>query len=101
MEPIFEALEGAGATDPADNVADDVIQRGREPARTYDDRALDLALRPRAFDEFVGQRRVVDNLRLYVEATRRRNAREAPASSPSTTSCSRACPASARPPSPT
>ncbi len=37
-----------------------------------DDRALDTALRPRRFEEFVGQRRAIENLALYVEAARRR-----------------------------
>lgn len=32
----------------------------------------DQALRPRRFDEFVGQRRVVDNLRTWIDAARRR-----------------------------
>jgi len=41
-----------------------------------DDRALDTALRPRRFDDFVGQRRVVENLALYVEAARRRRERQ-------------------------
>src|SRR5207253_6932893 len=33
---------------------------------------LDAALRPRTFDEYVGQRKVVDNLKVFVEAARRR-----------------------------
>ena len=37
------------------------------------DRELDRALRPARFDEFVGQRKVMDNLRVYVEAARRRD----------------------------
>src|SRR5207253_11079510 len=32
----------------------------------------DAALRPRTFDEYVGQRKVVDNLKVFVEAARRR-----------------------------
>jgi Holliday junction DNA helicase RuvB len=35
--------------------------------------AADAALRPQALDEFVGQRRVCDNLRVFVEAARARN----------------------------
>jgi len=34
--------------------------------------AFDAALRPRSFDEYIGQRRVVDNLKVFVEAARRR-----------------------------
>lgn len=37
----------------------------------YED-AFDAALRPRSFDEYIGQRRVVDNLKVFVEAARRR-----------------------------
>lgn len=37
-----------------------------------DDLVLDKALRPKTFDEYIGQTRVVDQLRLYVEAAKRR-----------------------------
>ncbi len=37
-----------------------------------EDRDLERSLRPRTFDEFVGQRSVVDKLEVYVEAARRR-----------------------------
>jgi Holliday junction DNA helicase RuvB len=36
------------------------------------DKELDRALRPQRFDEFVGQHKVMDNLRVYVEAARLR-----------------------------
>src|SRR3954452_7216973 len=36
------------------------------------DAELDAALRPRTFDEYVGQRKLVDNLKVFVEAARRR-----------------------------
>src|SRR5438067_2526146 len=42
------------------------------PAVAPDEAALDAALRPRTFDEYVGQRKVVDNLKVFVEAARRR-----------------------------
>jgi Holliday junction DNA helicase RuvB len=42
------------------------------PARAAHEDALDAALRPRSFDEYIGQHRVVDNLRIFVEAARRR-----------------------------
>src|SRR6059058_2696724 len=32
----------------------------------------DAALRPRSFDEYVGQRKVVDNLKVFVAAAQRR-----------------------------
>ncbi|HHN65374.1 MAG TPA: Holliday junction branch migration DNA helicase RuvB [Nitrospirae bacterium] len=34
--------------------------------------ALDRTLRPRSFDEFVGQERIKDNLRVFIEAARQR-----------------------------
>ena len=37
-----------------------------------DEAATDLSLRPRGFDEFVGQHALKDNLRVFVEAGRRR-----------------------------
>ncbi len=42
------------------------------PAAAAEDRGLDLALRPRSFDGFVGQRQVIANLRLAIEAARQR-----------------------------
>jgi Holliday junction DNA helicase RuvB len=36
------------------------------------DQEEDAALRPRRFDEFVGQRKIVENMAVYVEAARRR-----------------------------
>jgi Holliday junction DNA helicase RuvB len=41
-------------------------------AEQSDDRAFDRSLRPTRFDEFVGQERIKDNLRVFVEAARRR-----------------------------
>src|SRR6195952_5910421 len=37
-----------------------------------DDREYDITLRPSGFDEFVGQKKLKDNLRVYVEAAKRR-----------------------------
>ncbi|MFH1809303.1 MAG: Holliday junction branch migration DNA helicase RuvB [Pseudomonadota bacterium] len=37
-----------------------------------DEAAIDLSLRPRRFEDFVGQDKVKDNLRVFVEAARRR-----------------------------
>jgi Holliday junction DNA helicase RuvB len=42
------------------------------PEILSDDREFDSNLRPRSFDEFVGQRRITDNLRVFVEATKQR-----------------------------
>jgi Holliday junction DNA helicase RuvB len=37
-----------------------------------DERNYDVALRPRSFDEYIGQRKVVENLQIFVEAAVRR-----------------------------
>jgi Holliday junction DNA helicase RuvB len=42
------------------------------PAGSDEDRAVDLSLRPHRFDEYVGQRRVKENLELMVTAARGR-----------------------------
>ena len=42
------------------------------PGRAAHEDAFDAALRPSSFDEYIGQRRVVDNLKVFVEAARRR-----------------------------
>ncbi len=42
------------------------------PAKAPHEDAFDAALRPRSFDEYIGQRRVVDNLKVFVEAAKRR-----------------------------
>ncbi len=43
------------------------------PHEHDDDRRNDVSLRPRSLAEFVGQPRVVENLRVYIEAARQRN----------------------------
>ena len=37
-----------------------------------EDLALDQTLRPRRFEDFIGQERIKENLRIYIEAARRR-----------------------------
>lgn len=50
----------------------------QESARTLnanafaDDKEFDIALRPSRFDDFVGQKKLKENLRVYVEAAKRR-----------------------------
>jgi holliday junction DNA helicase RuvB len=43
-----------------------------EPAAVADDEAFDVSLRPKSFEEFVGQARVVDKLKIFVEAAKKR-----------------------------
>ncbi len=43
-----------------------------DPLQRMDDQAIEAALRPSAFDEFVGQTKVVDNLKIFIEAALQR-----------------------------
>ncbi|MBN2362149.1 MAG: AAA family ATPase, partial [Deltaproteobacteria bacterium] len=47
-------------------------QREIDAVPLEDEAASDLSLRPRAFDDFIGQSHTKDNLRVFVEAARRR-----------------------------
>jgi holliday junction DNA helicase RuvB len=57
--------------DGTDEPADERVLSG-SPGVVARDREEDAALRPRSFDEFVGQRKVADNLAVYVQAARKR-----------------------------
>src|SRR5208283_438773 len=48
------------------------VHRPLEPSPTAEEQRLEVSLRPRRFDEYVGQAAVVDKLKVYVEAARRR-----------------------------
>jgi Holliday junction DNA helicase RuvB len=43
-----------------------------DPAPLEDDVAIEKSLRPSQFDEFIGQKELVDNLKLYIEAANNR-----------------------------
>jgi Holliday junction DNA helicase RuvB len=47
--------------------------RWTDPNEQPDDRTLDRSLRPRSLDEFVGQQKIKDNLRVFVDAARQRS----------------------------
>ncbi len=47
-------------------------QRPVDPGDTLEDELYGASLRPRSFDEYVGQRRVVENLRISIDAAKRR-----------------------------
>jgi holliday junction DNA helicase RuvB len=48
------------------------VDRPLEPRPTAEEQRLELSLRPRRFSEYVGQSAVVDKLKVYVEAARKR-----------------------------
>jgi len=43
-----------------------------DPSPIDDDLAIEKSLRPSQFDEFIGQKELVDNLKLYIEASNKR-----------------------------
>jgi holliday junction DNA helicase RuvB len=49
-----------------------VSERVIEPEQNDDDVQLDRSLRPLGFDDFVGQDRIKDNLRVFIEAAKKR-----------------------------
>lgn len=44
-----------------------------EPAQKNNDKALDLTLRPKTWAEYVGQRKIKENLAIIIEAAKKRN----------------------------
>ncbi len=48
---------------------DRITNPSASPALSGDDLGYELTLRPRTFDEFIGQERIKDNLRVFIEAT--------------------------------
>ncbi len=42
------------------------------PQKRSEDRSLDLALRPKSFDEYIGQEKIKQNLKILIEAAKRR-----------------------------
>ncbi len=54
---------------PTDYNSEDEIIR---PKKQFEDTDLDSSLRPSRFDEFVGQQKIIDNLKVFIEATKQR-----------------------------
>ncbi|HSK62632.1 MAG TPA: Holliday junction branch migration DNA helicase RuvB [Pyrinomonadaceae bacterium] len=53
-------------------MAEPISARLRDGAATEEDRQLDLTLRPTRIDEYIGQKQVKENLRVYMKAARAR-----------------------------
>ena len=53
-------------------MAEPISARLRDGVATDEDRQLDLTLRPSRIDEYIGQRQVKENLRVYMKAARAR-----------------------------
>ncbi|MBI4654756.1 MAG: Holliday junction branch migration DNA helicase RuvB [Nitrospirae bacterium] len=50
----------------------DTPDRGITPLRKDDDAGFELSVRPRSFDEFVGQSKIKENLKVFIQATKQR-----------------------------
>src|ERR1700743_1195304 len=70
---IHRPVSSAAGREPAEEPPLEDDDRLLSPAaRLPGDQEEDAALRPRRFDEFIGQRKIVENMAVYVEAARRR-----------------------------
>jgi Holliday junction DNA helicase RuvB len=74
LEPAAPLAVNSGVVSAP--VAAHVVNSARHtdlaPSRSGTEDAFDAALRPRSFDEYIGQHKVVDNLKVFVEAARKR-----------------------------
>ena len=43
------------------------------PKKQVEDMQSDISLRPDSFDSFVGQEKIIDNLKVYIQAAKKRN----------------------------
>lgn len=50
----------------------DIPERAIEPQIKDDDLGFELSVRPRSFEEFVGQDKIKENLKVFIEATKQR-----------------------------
>jgi Holliday junction DNA helicase RuvB len=57
---------------PDDATPEQRVERVVDPQDTLEDEIFGVSLRPRDFDEYVGQERVVDNLRIAIDAAKKR-----------------------------
>jgi len=69
---IHRPVSGAAREAVEESMSEDDGRLLSPGARLPGDQEEDAALRPRRFDEFIGQRKIVDNMAVYVEAARRR-----------------------------
>ncbi|HEY4186341.1 MAG TPA: Holliday junction branch migration DNA helicase RuvB [Polyangia bacterium] len=69
---IHRPVSSAGAPKQEEPPFDDDARLLSPALRLPGDGEEDAALRPKRFDEFIGQRKIVENMAVYVEAARRR-----------------------------
>ncbi len=58
--------------DKIKNMTDSLIQRIVANKETNEDKALEITLRPKKLDEFVGQNKIKENLRIFLAAAQKR-----------------------------
>ena len=51
----------------------DIPERTITPQADEDDQNFEMSVRPRAFDEFVGQKKIKENLKVYIQAAKQRD----------------------------
>ncbi len=51
----------------------DIPERTITPQADSDDMNFEMSVRPRAFDEFVGQKKIKENLKVYIQAAKQRD----------------------------
>ncbi len=59
--------------EPQSRLEGDLESRPVDAATTPEERRYEIALRPHRFDEFVGQEKIIENLRVFAEAANRRS----------------------------
>ncbi len=72
MSEVRRRLLGPADAAPEASVARE-YERVVDPEDTLEDEVYGASLRPRSFDEYVGQEQVVENLRIAIDAARRRS----------------------------
>jgi len=50
----------------------DIPERNISPLIKEDDKGFELSVRPRSFEEFVGQNKIKENLKIFIQATKQR-----------------------------
>ena len=70
---MSEARKRVIGPEDASAASDDVASRTVDPKVAFEDELYGASLRPRSFDEYIGQRTVVENLKIAIDAAKRRS----------------------------
>src|SRR5579885_599636 len=69
---MSEARKRVIGPEDASSVSEDAESRAVDPKVAFEDELYGASLRPRSFDEYIGQRTVVENLKIAIDAAKRR-----------------------------